>query len=92
MENQIDLRFAKTKINTKDKTNIHRAITRDIFFHYTPGCQRTFIRKKRKKKYSQRSGQSNLSVAMIKSMVASNNILLVVLSKSCRSSNRVFTM
>ena len=35
MENQIDLRFTKTEINTKDKTNIHRTITRDIFFHYT---------------------------------------------------------
>ena len=49
MENQIDLGFTKTKLNTKDKTNRYRTITRDIFFHYTPGCLRTFIRKKRKK-------------------------------------------
>ena len=50
VESEIDLRFTKTKINTKDKTNIHRTITRNIFFRYTPGCLRTFIKKKRKKK------------------------------------------
>ena len=50
VENQTDLRFTKTEINTKDKRNIHRTIIRDIFFHYTPGCLRTFIRKKEKKK------------------------------------------
>ena len=62
----------------KDKTNIHRTITSDIFFHYTPECPRN-VKKKRKEKKLLKEWTIESFSCYDKMMVASTNFLLVAI-------------